>query len=81
MNTLKQRLLTGWHLMRIIRLLLSIWIIVMAIQGRDVLMGLFGGFFFYTALAGVGCCGSNCYTPQSEPVGAATKDVDYEEVK
>jgi hypothetical protein len=83
MNTLKQRLLTGWHLMRMIRLILSIWIIVMAVQGGDILMGLFGVLFLYTALAGVGCCGVSdfCHTPHNNRAGTEIKDVDYKELK
>jgi hypothetical protein len=64
MSTLKQRVLTNWHLMRIIRLGLGIWMLVMAIQSKDIAIGLFSAFFLYTAIAGVGCCGPNgCYVP------------------
>lgn len=56
--------MTNWHLMRIIRLGLGIWMLVMAIQSKDIAIGLFSAFFLYTAIAGVGCCGPNgCYVP------------------
>jgi len=82
MNTIKQRLFSGWHFMRVIRLGLGIWILVMAIQTRDIATGLFSAFFIYTALAGVGCCGvGDCYVPESKAAGNEANDVEYEEVK
>ncbi|MBS1530352.1 MAG: hypothetical protein JSU01_08595 [Bacteroidetes bacterium] len=83
MNTIRQRLLTNWHFMRILRLVLSIWILVMAIPARDWAMGLIGVFFLYTALAGVGCCGpAGCYVPErGKDMKNNIKDTDYEEVK
>jgi len=82
MNSIKQRLFSGWHLMRVLRLGLGIWILVMAIQTKDIATGLFSAFFIYTALAGVGCCGANgCYVPESNIAEDKANDVDYEEVK
>ncbi len=82
MNTLKQRLFTGWHFMRVLRLALGIWILVMAIQAKDIATGLFSVFFIYTALAGVGCCGANgCYVPENKAAKREPNDVEYEEVK
>ena len=66
MNSLRQRVLTNWHLMRVLRLGLGVWILVMAIQTRDWTIGAFSGFFIYTALVGAGCCGSqDCYVPNT----------------
>jgi hypothetical protein len=56
MNTLKQRIFTNWHLMRLIRLGLSVWLLVMALQSKDIAMGALGLFFLFTAITGVGCC-------------------------
>ena len=82
MSTLKQRAFTNWHFMRILRLGLGIWMIVMAIQSRDLAMGLFGAFFFYTAIADVGCCGPNgCSVPGADGRHKDVKDIDYEEIK
>jgi hypothetical protein len=82
MNAIKQRLLSGWHFMRILRLGLGIWILVMAIQAKDIAFGLFSAFFIYIALAGVGCCGANgCYVPESKAAENEANDIDYEEVK
>lgn len=66
MNSLRQRVLTNWNFMRLVRLGMGVWILVMAIQTRDWTIGAFSGFFIYTALAGAGCCGSQgCYVPNS----------------
>jgi hypothetical protein len=64
MNTLKQRIFTNWHLMRIIRLGLSVWLLVMAIQSKDAAVGALALFFLITAITGVGCCGpQGCSVP------------------
>ncbi len=87
MNTLKQRLLTNWHLMRIMRLGIGIMLLVMGIQNKDWAMGLFSVFFLYQAVTDTGCCSSQaCYTPPSakDPASlnrAEGEDVEYEEIK
>lgn len=82
MNTLKQKLLTNWHLMRVVRLLLGLWMLVMAVQTKDWAIGLFSAFFIYTALLGVGCCGAQgCYTSETDPGENKLNDIEYEEVK
>ena len=64
MSTLKQRIFTNWHLMRIIRLGLSVWLLVMAIQSKDIAIGALALFFLVTAVTGVGCCGpQGCSVP------------------
>ncbi|HVV54898.1 MAG TPA: hypothetical protein VHC47_06225 [Mucilaginibacter sp.] len=80
MNTIKQRLLTNWHWMRILRLALAVWLLVTAVETSDMATGLFSVFFLYTAIAGVGCCGPRgCYTPMTE--NEDSSDINYEEIK
>jgi len=65
MNTLRQRLLSNWHLMRIVRLILSVGLLVMAFHGKDIAMGSLALLFLVTTIAGVGCCGPNgCSIPE-----------------
>lgn len=79
MNMIKQRLLTNWHFMRFVRLIISILILIMAVPAHDWLMASFGVFFLYTALAGVGCCGTaRCYVRRDKK---SLTDIDYEEIK
>lgn len=84
MNGLRQRLFTNWHLMRIVRTAIGVWMLVMAIQSRDWAVGLFGAFFLYQGIADVTCCGANgCYTSGRRIAGSAktNSDFEYEEVK
>ena len=82
MNALYRRLFAGWNLMRIIRLGLGLWVLVMSIQSRDTTMGLFSAFFVVTAIFGVGCCGaSGCYVAPGKTALKGTDDIDYEEIK
>lgn len=83
MSVIKQRLLTNWHLMRIMRLAIGVWMLVMAVQTRDWVVGMFSAFFLYQAVTDTGCCGSKgCYAPpvdnKSKPL---TEEVEYEEIK
>lgn len=82
MTTIKQRLFTNWHFLRVLRLILSVWILAMAIPAYDWLMGIFGAFFLYTALAGVGCCGpAGCSIQQDKESEKNINDIEYEEIK
>lgn len=71
MITLKQRLFSNWHLMRIVRLILSVVLGVMAYQGKDAAMGGLALFFLITTITGVGCCG---------PQGCSIPDRRYREM-
>ena len=65
MITLKQRLFSNWHFMRIARLVLSVVLLVMAVQDKDLAMGGLGLFFLITTIAGLSCCGpQGCSTPE-----------------
>lgn len=83
MNSLKQKLLTHWHLGRILRMALGIWLLVAGIQSHDWIVGLFSLFFLYQAATDTGCCGSQgCYTPAAKPGKKnGTEDIEYEEIK
>jgi hypothetical protein len=84
MNSIKQRLTTNWHIMRVFRTAIGIWMIVSAFQTHEWMFGAFGAFFLYQGVMDAGCCGSGgCYTAQdkSKMNPAEIKDVEYEEVK
>ena len=87
MSTLKERLFTNWHLMRIMRLGIGIMMLVMGIQGKDWALGLFSTFFLYQAITDTGCCGTQaCSTPKERSkINAAGNaeevPVEYEEIK
>jgi len=75
MNTLTQRVFSNWHLMRVIRLVLSVWLLVMAVQGKDAAMGGLALFFLITTIAGVGCCGpQGCRVPERRVTDRSDKE-------
>lgn len=82
METLKYNLLHNWNVIRIIRLVLSIIIIVQAIQIHDFLFGGLGLFFLYQAVANKGCCAMNtCSTTKLNNEKNQDDSVEYSEVK
>jgi len=85
MNTWKQKLLTNWHLMRVMRLGLGIMMVIMGIQSKDWTIGLFSVFFFYQAITDTGCCGSSgCSTPVVRKEKSSYQDatpIEFEEIK
>jgi hypothetical protein len=61
MNNVKQMLFANWHLMRMLRLLLGIFIGVNALMMHDMLSGLLSGIFIFQAFTNTGCCcGGSC---------------------
>lgn len=84
-QTIKQKLFTNWHLVRIVRLAIGIWMLVIAIQTWDWIVGCFSTFFLYQAVTDTGCCGAlGCYTPQTRNQRNTideTQNIEYEEVK
>ncbi len=87
MSTLKERLLTNWHLMRIFRLGIGLMMLVMGFQSKDWMLGLFSTFFLYQAITDTGCCGTRgCSTPpnwKSRNPAETMKEttIEYEEIK
>jgi hypothetical protein len=86
MNGLKNKLLTNWHLMRILRAGIGVMLLVTGVQSKDWAMGLFSIFFLYQAIADVGCCGASGCAPRSgaKKTGAAKYSdgaIQYEEIK
>ncbi|MBS1689810.1 MAG: hypothetical protein JSS96_13865 [Bacteroidetes bacterium] len=85
MNSLKQRLLTNWHVARITRAVLGLLVLIMGIQMHDWSAGLISLVFIYMAVTNTGCCGvQECYTParkDKDTLQQNTNEIDYEEVK
>lgn len=82
MSALKERLLTNWDLMRIVRLAIGVWLGVQAVMQMDIFVALFSAFFLYQAITGTGCCGAGaCYAPPRGKTKSTVQDIEYEEVK
>lgn len=75
-----QKLLSGWNLMRLLRLGVGIYAIVGAIQQREWLFGLAGVFLAGMAILNVGCCGVACAAPPRRSA-AADAPTTYEEIQ
>jgi len=76
---MKQRLLSNWNLVRILRLAMGIAIMLQAFLIRDVPLALAGLLFTALPLFDLGCCGGACSTPALGN-NKKNKEVHYEEV-
>lgn len=62
---MKQRILTGWNFMRLLRLGIGIYFAVQAVATLELFSGIIAVFFLYQAIANTGCCGVNdCAVPK-----------------
>lgn len=57
-NNLKQRLLKGWTLLRLVRLALALIITVEAWISSETLFAILGSFLAFQAIFNYGCCGA-----------------------
>ena len=76
---MKNKILSGWHFMRVIRLLLGVAVIVQSFIIKDIMFAIAG--FLVTAMAvfNIGCCGTgNCNIPKKN--AGTKKEISYEEV-
>jgi hypothetical protein len=74
-----KKLLSGWNVMRVIRLLIGVYAFWQAIITKEPMLGLAGLFIAAMALANMGCCGINgCQIISSKPV--LKEKISYEEV-
>ena len=78
-----ERLISGWHPMRLMRAGIAAMLLITAFNYADWPMGIFGLFFLYQAVTDTGCGMQGCSAPRSfrKPVNDATTEVEYEEIK
>jgi hypothetical protein len=83
MSNLKQMPGSNWHIMRVLRLAVGVWIGIEAISSMQLLPGLVSIFFLYQAITNTGCCGTQACNTPTRPTKrrSALEDVEYEEVK
>jgi hypothetical protein len=60
---MKQLLLTNWHSMRWIRLIIGLFLIQQAIQYQQPIFGFMAAFFLFQALFNSGCALNGCEVP------------------
>lgn len=79
---MKVTLLSGWNLMRFLRLGMGTLMAIQFFQTSDKLVGLIGAFLLYQALFNKGCCGANgCATSPKNTNNNNIEDIKFEEIK
>jgi len=74
-------LTSNWHIMRIIRLILSIAIIVQSWYMKDTTTAILGVVLLATAAFNIGCCGpAGCSTNFRTSKKTSEQNTTYEEV-
>jgi len=82
MNAIQHTLLNNWHLMRLIRLGLGLFVGYNAWQESSGLVGLLAGVLIFQALSNTGCCGSGgCNLPAKPARQDQLEKIVYTEVK
>ena len=72
-------ILNNWSIMRVLRLVLGIIALVQSIIQKDITIGIIAGFLLLTAIANVGCCGSNGCAVNFRN-SKKEKEIEYEEL-
>lgn len=81
---MRNRILTGWTLSRLLYVLLGVLITIQAILDKQWAGILFGAYFFIMGIFGLGCAGGNCYVKPNSTVNKPLTDEDepfFEEIK
>jgi len=77
---MRNNILSGWNIMRILRLALGILIVIEGIQEKEWALVVLGVLFSAMPLLNAGCCGgTTCNTPAPKR-SRKTEDISYEEV-
>lgn len=79
---MKERLLTGWNLNRVVYLVMGIIVIIQAVMMREWLGIFAGGYLASMGLFAMGCASGNCYgsTCVSKPLQNISEPTHVEEI-
>lgn len=78
---MKQLILQGWNLMRVLRLGVGVYGLVQGISSNDSLLIIAGGFLLVTGLFNIGCCGVNgCSVTPKRKDANPKEQPEFEEV-
>ena len=72
-------ILNNWSVMRGLRLVIGVIALVQSIIQKDITLGIIAAFLLVTAIANVGCCGSNGCTVNFN-TKKKEKEILYEEL-
>jgi len=78
---MKQAILSGWNLFRVMRLALGLLVVVQSVMMKDVFFALMGLLLSGLAIFNIGCCGvGGCQVNAHGNKEHKTTDISYEEV-
>ena len=72
-------ILNNWSVMRGLRLVIGLIALVQSVIHKDITLGIIAGFLLLTAIANVGCCGSNGCAVNFKN-SKKEKEIKYEEL-
>jgi hypothetical protein len=76
-----KKIIQGWNIMRLLRLVLGIIILVQGINQKEYVFAFVGALFVVLSIANIGCCGSQaCTTTPINKDFKNSKEITYEEV-
>ena len=83
---MKNRILTGWNVQRVLFLLMGGAIIIQSASSEQWSGLLFGGYIASMGLFAFGCAGGNCYVSfgainPKQKANSLTKEIEFEEIK
>jgi hypothetical protein len=83
---MKERILTGWTITRVLYLVIGSFIIIQSVMDKQWFSVVFGGYFAAMGLFAFGCAagncfGGNCSTKPQQKSNPSVQDVEFEELK
>lgn len=74
-------LLTGWNFFRFVRLIFAIVIIIQAVMGASIMLGVLGSLFLVQVALNTGCCATGNCAVSTPAKNDNTTEITYEEIK
>ncbi len=81
MSYLKNMLLTNWHLMRVLRIVIGVSFGIAALKGGDGFMALAASLFLFQGITNTGCCGAGSCATNYSTKQQDIEDTEFEEIK
>ncbi len=85
-NKMKQRILTGWTLTRLLYLVIGVFVVINSIQAEQWFGIAFGAYFASMGIFAFGCAGGNCFggscaTEMPTKTNSPVEEIEFEEIK
>lgn len=76
-----ERIRKGWNFIRVIYLIAGVGIMIQSLISRQWALALFGLYFTFMGLLGLGCAGGGCYAPPAASKNKQINTTEFEEIK